>query len=115
MAETAAPASVTSTVEPAAPSGNKSSPEAPTTAPRPAEKPGKPETKRWADEEDDPPEEPEKKDDAPAPSNSDPEVNLAELKITENKFLDDPEDSNISAVRSPFLSLCIYIFEIFNS
>ncbi|KAM1294578.1 hypothetical protein ACFX13_014883 [Malus domestica] len=98
MAESAAPAAVTSTVEPAAPSGNKSSPEASTTTPPPAEKPEKSETKRWADEEDDPPEEPEKKDDAPAPSTSEPEVNLAELKITENKFLDDPEDSKISAV-----------------
>ena len=105
MAESDAPAPATATAEPSAPS-EKSFPEASTTAPPPAEKP---ETKRWADEEDDPPEEPEKKDDAPAPSTSEPEVNLAELKITENKFLDDPEDSNISAVRSLSLS------EIFNS
>lgn len=53
--------------------------------------------KRWGDEEDDPVEE-------SAVSSSSAELNVENLKIDENKkinkFLDDPEDSNIKAVRS---------------
>ncbi|BBH07723.1 P-loop containing nucleoside triphosphate hydrolases superfamily protein [Prunus dulcis] len=93
MAETDASAdTVNATIETAAQPNDNLSSDTATSAPPP---PAKPESKRWADEEDDPPEEPEKKNDAP--STSEPEVNVAELKITENKFLDDPEDSNISA------------------
>lgn len=94
MAETDASAyTANATIETAAQQNDNSSSDTATSAPPP---PAKPESKRWADEEDDPPEEPEKKNDAT--STSEPEVNVAELKITENKFLDDPEDSNISAV-----------------
>ncbi|KAH0971525.1 hypothetical protein GBA52_023681 [Prunus armeniaca] len=94
MAETDASVdTANATIETAAQPNDNSSSDTATSAPPP---PAKPESKRWADEEDDPPEEPEKKNDAT--STSEPEVNVAELKITENKFLDDPEDSNISAV-----------------
>ncbi|CAL9026616.1 unnamed protein product [Prunus brigantina] len=94
MAETDASAyTANATIETAGQPNDNSSSDTATSAPPP---PAKPESKRWADEEDDTPEEPEKKNDAT--STSEPEVNVAELKITENKFLDDPEDSNISAV-----------------
>lgn len=91
MAETDTAASTATTALPV----DTSSADSVTSAPPP---PAKPEIKRWGDEEDDPPEEPEKNE---APSTSEqPELEVAALKITENKFLDDPEDSNISAVRS---------------
>ncbi|KAF3441763.1 hypothetical protein FNV43_RR15678 [Rhamnella rubrinervis] len=56
-----------------------------------------PRPKRWGDEEDDPVEE-------STVSSSSVELNVGDLKIDEakkiNKFLDDPEDSNIKAVTS---------------
>ncbi|KAL6138472.1 hypothetical protein ACLB2K_063754 [Fragaria x ananassa] len=88
MAENDAAAAATTT-----PPVETPSVESATTASPP---PAKPVVKRWADEEDDPPEEPQKTE---APSTSEqPELDVAALKITENKFLDEPEDSHISAV-----------------
>lgn len=67
--------------------------------------------KRWGDEEDDPVEE-------SAVSSSGAELNVENLKIDENKkinkFLDDPEDSNIKAVRSlSLLSIFCCVFRFF--
>lgn len=69
---------------------------------KPQSQPPPPPPKRWGDEEDDPVEE-------STVSSSGAELNVDGLKIDEekkiNKFLDDPEDSNIKAVRSLSLSL----------
>ncbi|PRQ43713.1 putative RNA helicase [Rosa chinensis] len=91
MAETDTAAASTTTP----PVDTSSSTDSVTSAPPPP--PAKPVIKCWADEEDDPPEEPEKTE-APPSTSDQPELEVAALKITENKFLDDPEDSNISAV-----------------
>lgn len=68
-----------------------------------ASKPKAAEPKRWADEEDDVPEEPSSSSEGKTVA----ELNVDALSIDEktNKFLDEPEDSNIRAVRSLYLDL----------
>ncbi|KAL5563781.1 hypothetical protein UlMin_033528 [Ulmus minor] len=76
-----------------------SSAESSTVPPETKIKPLAPQTKRWADEEDDPVE-----DSKPSSSTSALESIVEDLKIDENKkinkFLDEPEDSNIKAATS---------------
>ncbi|KAL5563780.1 hypothetical protein UlMin_033527 [Ulmus minor] len=76
-----------------------SSAESSTAPPETKIKPLAPQTKRWADEEDDPVE-----DSKPSSSTPALESIVEDLKIDENKkinkFLDEPEDSNIKAATS---------------